>query len=142
MFKKLFFITALVAILATAALPATSALALTTRIVGFATVNKSSVVTSLPASFRLRGTYTCDRVQINSSVSGKTITIYVYNIKIKGGGNTCANEQAYNRVINVGTLVPGNYTVLINPDGNGKPQKKFFFTAPMLPTPTPAPTKP
>ena len=85
MFKKLFFITALVAILATAALPATSALAMTTRIVGFATVNKVSVVTSLPTSFRLRGTYICDKVQINSSVSGKTITIYAYNIKIKGG---------------------------------------------------------
>lgn len=75
-FKKLFLITAVLALLVSA-LPATSAFALTTRNVRFATVDKITVVSSQPASFRVRGTYTCDKPQLVSSVQGKVINIDV-----------------------------------------------------------------
>ena len=79
MFKKLFFISALVAMIATAALPGSPVFALSTRTVGFAAVDKVSVVTDQPASFRLRGTYTCDKVQIVSAVQGKIIKLLEEN---------------------------------------------------------------
>ena len=142
MFKKLFFLSVLVAMIATAALPGSPVFALSTRIVGFASVDKVSVVTDQPASFRLRGTYTCDKVQISSSVVGKTITINVNNAKIVGGGNKCQTKQAYNRVITVGVLVPGTYTVYINRANTGKAQKKFTFIAPLIATPVPEKTNP
>jgi len=137
MFKKLFFITALVAMLATAALPATSALAMTTRNIRFAVVDKVTVVAAQPASFRLRGTYTCDKVQVSSSVHGKIINIDVWDVKIVGGGNKCNTKQAFNRVVTVGVLVPGKYTVYINQINPGLAQKKFTFIAPLILTPTP-----
>ena len=138
-FKKLFITTALFALLAVAALPATSAFALTTRTEGFATVNKVSVVSDQPAAFRLRGTYTCDKPQITSDVSGKVITIDVYNVKIMGGGNKCKNQQLFNRVVDLGVLVPGTYTVYINLASPGHAAKKFTFLAPLIPTPSPTP---
>ena len=138
-FKKLFFITALFALLAVAALPASNAFALTTRIVRFATVEKVSIISSnQPASFRLRGTYTCDKVQITSAVSGKIINIDVWDVKIVGGGNKCQTKQAFNRVVSFGVLVPGKYTVYINQTNPGLAQKKFTFIAPLIfGTPTP-----
>ena len=135
--KKLFLAITLVA-LVVAALPATSAFALTTRIVRFATVDKITMVTAQPASFRLRGTYTCDKVQITSAVSGKIINIDVHDVKIVGGGNKCQTKQAFNRVVSFGVLVPGKYTVYINQTNPGLAQKKFTFIAPLIfGTPTP-----
>jgi hypothetical protein len=136
-FKKLFLVTAVLAVLASV-LPATSAFALTTRIVGFAKVDKITVVTDQPASFRIRGTYTCDKPQLVSSVQGKVINIDVWNVKIVGGGTKCETQKAFNRVITVGVLVPGKYTVYVNQISPGHAAKKFTFTAPLiLTTPTP-----
>lgn len=136
-FKKLFFIPALFALLAVAALPASPAFALTTRNVRFATVDKVTVVAAQPASFRLRGTYTCDKPQIVSSVYGKVINIDVWDVKIVGGGNKCDTKQSFNRVVYVGVLVPGKYTVYINQTNPGLAAKKFTFIAPLILTPTP-----
>lgn len=133
--KKLFLAITMVALLV-AAIPATSAFALTTRIVRFATVDKITVVSAQPASFRLRGTYTCDKPQIVSSVQGKVITINVWDAKIVGGGNPCKTKQSFNRVVTVGVLVPGTYTVYINRTADGH-AKKFTFIAPLILTPTP-----
>ena len=134
--KKLFLAITLVA-LVVAALPATSAFALTTRIVRFATVDKITTVTAQPASFRLRGTYTCDKVQIVSAVYGKIINIDVNDVKIVGGGNKCNTKQSFNRAVYVGVLVPGKYTVYINQISPGRAAKKFTFIAPLILTPTP-----
>jgi hypothetical protein len=134
MYKKLFFLAALVAILATAALPGSPAFASSTRVVGFASVDKVSVVSDQPASFRLRGTYTCDKVQVSSSVNGKVIDITINNVKIVGGGNKCQTKQAFNRIVNVGILVPGKYTVYVNRASTGVAQKKFTFIAPLIAT--------
>ncbi len=137
-FKKLFFMTALVALLAVVVLPATSAFALTTRKVRFATVDKVTVVSAQPASFRVRGTYICDKPQIVSSVQGKVITINVWSAKIVDGDTPCATKQSYNRLVNVGVLVPGKYTVYINRTTSGQ-AKKFTFIAPLIATRTPTP---
>ena len=136
-FKKLFFATALLALLAIAALPATPAFALTVRNVRFASVHKVSVVSDQPAAFRLRGTYTCDKPHIESSVYGKVITINVYDAKIVGHGNPCKTKKQYNRVVTLGVLVPGKYTVYINSTNPGLAAKKLRFIAPMIATPTP-----
>ena len=139
MLKKLFFLAALVAMLVMTTLPASPAFALTTHNVRFAVVEKVSIVSSnQPASFRLRGTYTCDKVQITSAVSGKIINIDVWDVKIVGGGNKCQTKQAFNRVVSFGVLVPGKYTVYINQTNPGLAQKKFTFIAPLIfGTPTP-----
>jgi hypothetical protein len=139
--KKFFIVLGLVGILAS--LFATTAFAADTRVVRYAEVIKVKMLDNQPASFMLLGDITCDKVQFNSSVSGKTISIYAYDVKIKYTGVGCGASKSFKRAINVGTLVPGTYTVLINPDGTGKAQKKFTFIAPMLPaTATPAAAKP
>ena len=136
--KKFVLILGLVALL-TAAF-ATTALAADTRVVRFASVVKVKVLDDQPATFRLVGSYTCDKVQVNSSVSGKVITIYAYDVKNRYTGKGCDASLGFRKDISVGVLVPGTYTVLINPDANGKPQKKLNgFIAPLMPvTPTPA----
>jgi len=134
--KKFFLVLGLVAILIS--LFATTAFAANTRVVRFATITKIKLVDDQPASFLLLGNITCDKVQLNSFVSGKTITIYAYDVKIKYTGVGCGPIKNFKRTIKVGTLVPGNYTVLINPDAQGNAQKKLKFVAPILPaTPTP-----
>ena len=134
--KKLFLVLSLVALLAAAF--ATTALAADTRVAKYASVIKIAAINNQPATFRLLGSYTCDKVQLNSSVSGKVISIYAYDVKIRHTGHGCDASNGYRKEITVGTLVPGTYTVLVNPDGNGRAQKKFSFIAPMLPTATPA----
>jgi len=136
--KKFLVMLGLVALL-TASL-VTSAFASDTRLMGFARVDKVKMLDDQPASFSLLGSYTCDRVQVSSSVEGKTISIYARDVKVKHSGTKCDSSKSFKRSVNLGTLVPGKYTVLINPDGSGKAQKKFSFIAPMLPTP--APTSP
>ncbi len=133
--KKFFIVLGLVAILAS--LFATTALAADTRVAKYAGVTKIAATNNQPATFRLLGSFTCDKVQLNSSVSGKVISIYAYDVKIRYTGHGCDTSKGYRKDIMVGTLVPGTYTVLVNPDGNGRAQKKFTFIAPMLPTATP-----
>jgi hypothetical protein len=136
--KKFFIVLGLVAILA--AMFTTVALAGGYKISRFASVVKVTTLNSQPTTFRLLGSYVCTKVQLNSSVSGKVISIYAYDLKEIGNGKPCgATTAGYRKDITVGTLVPGRYTVLINPDGTGRAQKKFTFIAPMMPaTATPA----
>jgi hypothetical protein len=139
--KKLFITLGLVLLL-TATLvaisPVNRVFAADTRAVRFAEVVKVQVLDDQPATFRISGSYTCDSVQLNSSVSGKTISIYVYDVKVKYSGRGCDTSTSFRKNINVGTLVPGVYTILINPDVNGKGQKVLKgFIAPMMSTPTP-----
>lgn len=134
--QKFFVVLGLVAILAS--LFASTALAGGTKIARFASVSKVTVVNNQPATFRLLGEITCTKVQLNSSISGKTISIYAYDLKEIGNGQPCGASKGFRREITVGPLIPGTYTVLINPDGEGQAQKKLKFVAPLLPTPTPA----
>ena len=140
--KKFFLVLGLVSLLAV--LFTTVAFAGGTKIARFASVVKVTTINSQPATFRLLGSYACSKVQLSSSVSGKVISIYAYDLKEIGNGKPCGTTTAgYRKDITVGTLVPGRYTVLINPDGTGRAQKKFTFIAPMMPaTATPAPAKP
>ncbi len=136
-FKKLFFLTALVALLAAAVLPASSAFALVPHNVHYALVKQASAVGNQPATiFRLRGTYMCDKVQLASAISGKVITIYVYDINLTPNGKRCSQAQGFNRVISVGRLVPGRYTVIVNPTNPGLQQKKFTYITPLFFEPT------
>jgi hypothetical protein len=140
--QKFFSVLGLVAILAS--LFVSTALAGGTKIARFANVSKITVVNNQPATFRLLGDITCTKVQLNSSVSGKVISIYAYDLKALGNGQPCGPSKGFRREITVGPLVPGQYTVLVNPDGTGQAQRKFTFFAPVLPaTATPvAPAKP
>ena len=140
--KKFFIVLGLVAMLA--AMFTTVAFASGYKIARFASVTKVTTLNNQPATFRLLGSYTCSKVELNSSVSGKVISIYAYDLKEIGNGKPCGVTTAgYRKDITVGTLVPGRYTVLINPDGTGRAQKKFTFIAPMMPaTATPSPAKP
>ena len=137
--KKFFLILGLVALL-TAAF-ATTAFAADIRVVRNASVVKVTALDSQPATFRLLGSYTCDKVQINSFVSGKVINIYAYDIKNMYTGKGCGASKGFRKDITVSNLVPGTYTVLINPDGNGKSQKVIKgFIVPLIPTPMPSAT--
>ena len=138
--KKFFLVLGLVAILAS--LFASTALAADTRTVRYANVSKIRVMDDQPATFRLLGNYTCDKVQFNTSVSGKVITIYAYDAKVRYTGRGCDTTKSFLREITVGPLVPGVYTILVNPNENGKGQKILKgFIAPMIPTPAAAPAQ-
>lgn len=142
MFKKLFFIVALVALLATAILPGSAAYADAVKVKGFASVSKVTVLGVSPeVSFKLLGAITCDRLSTNYTVSGKTIAVYAYDVKNVGSGVAC--EKSKNRIATVtipGPLVPGVYTVLVNPNESGsKWQKKLQVVVPVSATATPAP---
>ena len=140
--KKFFIVLGMVSLLAV--LFTSVAFAGGTKIARFASVVKVTTINNQPATFRLLGSYACSKVQLSSSVSGKVISIYAYDLKAVGNGIPCDTKiSGYRKDVTVGTLVPGNYTVLINPDGQGNAQKKLKFVAPMLPaTATPAPAKP
>jgi hypothetical protein len=141
MFKKLFLLTTLVAMLATATLTASAAPAQSTRVVGMAQATKLMVLDDQPATFKLIGEFKCDYAQVTSAVAGKTITIYAYDVKIKYNGKPCmeTGTRTFKQIINLGNLVPGTYTILVNPGGDGKAQKKLKgFVAPLIPTPTPS----
>jgi hypothetical protein len=139
MFKKLFFLTVLVALVA--ALLPTAAFADQIKVKDFAQVDKFSVVSTNPMTLQFKGWIGCDKAIISGSVSGKNLYVSILDAKTVGGGKACDDKHSrpYTKQISFGTLVPGNYTVYVNVDGNGKPQKKFKLVAPMLPTPTPAP---
>lgn len=131
--KRFFLILSLVALL-TAAL-STTAFAANMRVVRYANVSQIKVLGTQPATFRLLGSYTCDKLQLNASVSGKIITIYAYDAKVRYTGQGCDHSTPFKRDMSIGTLVPGVYTILVNPDENGRGQKTLKgFIAPMLPT--------
>jgi len=135
--KKLFVVLSLVAILA--GMFATTAFAANTRVVRYADVNTFKVLDNQPATFRLLGSYTCDSVQVNAVVSGKIISVYAYDVKTRYTGRGCGKATKFRKDINVGALVPGVYTIIINPSATGRGQKVFKgFIAPMFPTPVPA----
>ncbi len=107
----------------------------------YATVTKAKVVTTGPGavSIRVMGTYTCDKIRTNAAVSGKTISIEVWDVKNKG--NECNQANTFGRTLSFTALVPGKYTVLVNvhPD-SGQPQRKLKdLVIPVYPTPTAAP---
>ncbi len=137
--KKFLFGLSLVAILAT--LFTTSTFAAGKEVYQQHTsVTKAKVMSTGPgaATIRVMGIYTCDKIRTNTSVSGKTIYIEVWDVKNKG--NDCNSHQPYTRDLAFKFLVPGKYTVLINvhPE-TGKAQRKLKdLVIPVYPTPTPA----
>lgn len=136
--KKFLLVLSLVAILAT--LFTTSAFAGSSRFVRPADVIKIKVLDDQPATFRILGSYTCDFAEVKASVSGKTITITASDMKVKYTGKECGESKSFRRDLSVGVLVPGTYTIVVNPVSGGKPQKTIKgFIAPLIPaTPTPA----
>ena len=141
--KKFFLILALIALVASM-LP-TAAFAAGIKTKGFAQVDKYSILSTQPLTLQFKGHLACDRVDIAGSVIGKNIYVSIKDVKMMGTGRPCddSRSKSYLKELSLGTLVPGTYTVYINPDGN-KWDKKFKVLAPMLPTATPAasPVKP
>ena len=139
--KKFFIVLGLVALLATAF--ATTAFAAGGKEVyqQHASVTKTKVMSTGPgaATIRVMGAYTCDKVRTNTSVSGKTIYIEVWDVKNKG--SDCNNNQNYTRDLSFKSLVPGKYTVLVNVHPKtGQAQRKLKdLVIPVYPaTPTQA----
>jgi hypothetical protein len=100
-----------------------------------ASLRKITLVSTAPykATFHLTGTYTCDKVRFSSDVIGKTIYINVHDVKNRGndcdaGGGTYSNWLTFER------LVPGVYTVHVNSDENGVPDRKLKDV--IIPIPT------
>ena len=140
--KKFFIVLGLVALLTS--LWASTALAGGLKVKGFAEVTKYAVLNTRPITLQFKGHLACDQALISGSVSGKTINVTILDVKNIGSGKPCKDERtkSYTKEISFTGLVPGIYTVYVNPDGNGKWQKKFKVVAPVLPTPTPAPAQP
>jgi hypothetical protein len=91
-----------------------------------ASIRKITLVSTGPytATFHLTGKYTCDKVRFSTDVIGKTIYINVHDVKNRGndcdkGGGTYSNWLTFSR------LVPGIYTVHVNSDEYGKPDRKL-----------------
>jgi hypothetical protein len=140
--SKKFFVTLGLVMLLAATL-VTTAFASDTKVVNFANVSKVQVLDNQPATFSLLGSYTCDQLQVNAYISGKTIYINAYDVKIKHTGRGCDNDRSYKRTVQLGNLVPGVYTVLINANENGQAAKKIKnFVAPLLPVATSGSTHP
>ena len=139
--RKLFITLGLVVLLA-ATLFTTAFASSDTKVKDFASVSSFQVLDNQPATFSLRGSYTCDLVQVNAYVSGKTIYINTNDVKNRYTGHGCDNDRSYKRVVNLGNLVPGIYTVLVNVDENGQPAKKIKnFIVPLLSSATPGSTQ-
>lgn len=111
-----------------------------TRVVRPAVIEKVKLISNQPVTVRLLGYYTCDKAQTSYSVNGKTISIYISDIKVKHTGNGCDQKIGFRKDVAISEpMVPGTYTILINPDGNGKAQKKIKdVVVPLLPTATPS----
>jgi hypothetical protein len=138
--KKFFIVLGLVALLAS--LFVTTAFAGGIKTKGFAVVDKYAVLSNQPLTLQFKGHLACDKVEVSSAVSGKDIYVTLKDVKFIGNGKPCKDSRPYGftKQISFTSLVPGNYTVYVNSDGNGKWQKKFKIVAPLLPTPTPAGT--
>ncbi len=139
--KKFLLVLTLVALLTT--LIASSAFAAGAKEIyqQHAAITKVKVLDNQPATFRVMGSYACDKVRIQTQVSGKTIYINVWDVKNKG--NDCDRHHRFDKTVTVAPLVPGTYTVLfnVNPE-TGKSQRKIKgLIAPLIPA-TPASTNP
>jgi hypothetical protein len=142
MFKKLFFVTVLFALLATAILPGSAASADAVKVKGFAYVSKITVLSVSPnVSFKFLGDITCDKMLTRYAVRGKAIAVFAYDVKNIGGGAACDKSKSRRGYVTIpGPLVPGVYTVYINPNDAGtKWQKKLTIVVPVIATATPAP---
>ena len=139
---KFFLILALVALIAGLLPTAAFASGIKTR--GFAQIDKYSVLSAQPMTIEFKGHLACQKVDISTSVVGKTIYVTLMDAKVIGGGVPCddAPSKGFTKQVSLGALVPGNYTVYVNMDGNGRWQKKLKLIAPMLPTTTPAASSP
>ena len=140
--KKFFLILALVALVAS--LLPTAAFASGIKTKGFVQIDKYSVLSTQPLTLEFKGHLACQKVDISTSVVGKTIYVTLLDAKVIGGGVPCddARSKTFTRRVSLGVLVPGNYTVYVNMDSNGRWQKKLKLVAPMLPTATPAAASP
>jgi hypothetical protein len=136
--KKFFIVLGLVAMLASLFVSTAFAGGIKTK--GFAVVDKYAVLSNQPLTLQFKGHLACDKADISGSVSGKNLYVSLRDVKFIGGGKPCDDNRSkgFTKQISFTNLVPGNYTVYVNPDGNGKWQKKFKVVAPLLPTPTPA----
>lgn len=65
-------------------------------------------------TIRVSGAYACDKVRYDGYVSGKTIYIEVWDVKLKG--NKCDNNVRFSRDLTFTGLVPGTYRVRVNVD--------------------------
>ena len=141
MFKKLFFLTVLVALVA--ALLPSAAFADEIKTKDFALVDKYAVVSVRPLVLEFKGHIGCDKAVVSGKVDGKTIYATIVDAKTVGGGKACDDKRnrTYTKQITYGLLVPGVYTVYVNTNSNGKWQKKFQVVIPLAPTPTSAPAK-
>jgi hypothetical protein len=140
--KKFFLILALVALVAGLLPTAAFASGIKTR--GFVQIDKYSVLSTQPMTLEFKGHLACQKVDISTSVVGKTIYVTLTDAKDVSSGIRCADIQnkGFGRQVSLGVLVPGNYTVYVNMDSNGRWQKKLKLVAPMLPTATPAASSP
>ncbi|NCP86791.1 MAG: hypothetical protein CO094_08945 [Anaerolineae bacterium CG_4_9_14_3_um_filter_57_17] len=111
------------------------------KIMGYASVTKIKVLDNQPATFRITGVGTCDKVEYSAVVAGKNIIIKFYNVKVTN--RDCGMGAAgtvFSRTINLGTLVPGFYVIRVNPDpvtGKGAITIRNFV-APAVPAAAPA----
>ena len=138
MFKKMFLIVVLVALVA-ATLP-TAALADQIKTKDFAQVSKYAVLNTRPLVLEFKGQIGCDKAVVSGSVVGKTIYATIVDAKRIGGGKACDDHRnkGFTKQIAYGSLVPGTYTVYVNLNSNGKWQKKFQVVIPVVPAPTQA----
>ncbi len=144
MFKKLFFVLTLVALVAAslpgavfAQVPADEG-----KFKQFASVTKYEIKGVQPLVVRFSGQIACDKAVLTSSTNAKNLYVTISDIKMVGGGKPCnpTQNKGYTREVNFGVLAPGTYTVYVNLNSNGKFEKKFKVVAPALPvTKTPAP---
>jgi hypothetical protein len=135
--QKLFVVLGLVALLTS--LVASTAFAGGIKTKGFAVVDKYAVLSSQPLTLQFKGHLACDKAEISGTVSGKDIYVTLKDVKFIGNGKPCKDSRPYGftKQISFTNLVPGVYTVYVNPEG-GNWQKKFRVTAPLLATATPA----
>lgn len=138
--KKLFIVFGLVALLTS--LMASTAFAANVKTKGFAVVDKYAMLNTQPMTLQFKGHLACDQAMISGSVSGKSLYVTILDTKTIGNGKPCqdARTKSFTKQVAFPGLVPGVYTVYVNPDGNGKWQKKFTVVAPLWPTPTPTGT--
>jgi hypothetical protein len=136
MFKKLFYVIALVALLATASLPGGAASARGSAdgvlIKGFANVTNIDLVSAKPVAFKLTGSIVCDQPAVTTLMVGNTIAVFALDIKVPGSSRPCGAPRSGSATVMIPNQVPsGIYTVLVNPnlDGSGA-QKAFVITVP------------
>ena len=136
MFKKLFYLVAMVALLATASLPGGAASARSAAgdlKVNFANVTSADLVGTSPVAFKLAGSIVCDQPAVTTLVVGRVIIILALDIAVPGSSRPCGAARSGSATLTVpGQLSSGTYTVLVNPNpnGSGAAQKRFTIVVP------------